>query len=124
MRAPSNGRRRRTRIKEEGGRKTAAGLAVIAELERNTEIVLAQMPHRLLELVLRRRADAHLIGLDRGLDLLQLEVFDVFDDLASRFDGNALLNVDDSPDRSAGGRLAFGHLEVLRRHAAPDQPGL
>ena len=84
----------------------ASGLPVVAELQRDAEIVVAQRLHRLLQVVLRRRADAHLIGLDRRLDLLQLLVLDELDDLARRLDRDALLNRDDAPDRAAGRRLA------------------
>src|SRR5688500_11516798 len=40
-------------------------LTVVAELERDTEILRAQRLHRVLEFVFRRRAHAHLVGLDR-----------------------------------------------------------
>src|SRR5262245_6459470 len=80
-----------------------ADLSVVAELEGDAEVVLAQHADGVLELVLRRRTDAHLIRLDRGLHFLQFPVFDELDDLAGGLDGNTLLDGDDAPDLAAGG---------------------
>src|SRR5688500_9232963 len=42
-------------------------LPVVAKLQRDSEILCSQRLHRALEIVLRRRAYAHLIALDRRL---------------------------------------------------------
>src|SRR3989442_4799101 len=73
-------------------------LAVVSELEGDAEIVLAQRVEGELQLVLRGRGHAHLVGLDGRLHLLELLIFEVFDDLARRFDRDALLNREDAPD--------------------------
>ena len=39
-------------------------LPVIAELQRNAEVVRPEGRHRVLQLVFRRRGDPHLVGLD------------------------------------------------------------
>ena len=57
---------------EERRRRNRADLPVVAELQRDAEVVLAQRLHGGLQLVLRRRADADLIGLNRRLHFLQL----------------------------------------------------
>ncbi len=96
-------RSRRGRIRKRRSEKrevrSEVELAVVAEAERDAEVVIAQQAHRVLQLVLRRRADAHLIGLDVGLHLLQLLVLQVFHDLFRRFDRDPLLNLDDPPQR-------------------------
>ena len=49
-------------------------------MQRNAEVVAAQMTHRLLKVILRRRAHANLVGLNRGLHFLQLQVLEELDD--------------------------------------------
>src|SRR5262245_49217939 len=106
------------------GLPTRNGLPVIAELERHAEIVLAQHADGLLEVVLREGRDADLIGLNRGLNLSELSILDELDDVARGFDRNALLNGHDSPDLAARRRFARAGLEILDRHAAPNQARL
>src|SRR5205823_5765084 len=53
--------------------------SVVSKLQRDAEVVLTKLAHRLLQLILRRRADAHLIGLDGGLHFLQLLILEEFD---------------------------------------------
>src|SRR5688572_1297252 len=60
-------------------------LAVVAKLKRDAKILRAERIHRALEIVFRRRADAHLLALNRRLDLLELQVLEVLDDLSSGF---------------------------------------
>src|SRR5262245_51229896 len=98
--------------------------AVVAELERNAEVVLAQQADRLLEVVFRRGRHAHLVRLDGRLDLFQLPVLEELDDVSGGFGWYALLQRDDAPDRVIGGALDLARREVLRRHAAADQPAL
>src|SRR5688572_14640437 len=100
------------------------GLPVVAKLQRDAEIFRSQRLHGALQIVFRRRADAHLIALDRGLHLLQLEILQVFDDLPGRVGRNALLQRNYLPHRAAGGRLDVTALEVLHRDVALDQPRL
>src|SRR6185295_5273935 len=76
---------------------------IVAELQGDAEVVLAQGAHGILQVVLRRRRHAHLVGLDRGLHLLQLFFLEVLHDLARRLDWNALLDLDHPPQRAAGG---------------------
>ena len=54
---------------------TAPVGSVVAELQLDPEVVLPQQAHGFLQVVLRRRADTHLVALDRGLHFLQLLSF-------------------------------------------------
>src|SRR5437764_1220280 len=96
-RASSGTRRRRKASRQSGVGSRESPSAVVAELQGDTEVVLAELPHRFLKFVLRRRADPHLIRLDRGLDFLELAILDELDDLARRFDWDSLLNRDQPP---------------------------
>ena len=98
--------------------------SVVAELERDAEVVLPQTPHGILEVVFRGRRHADLIALDAGLDLLEFLVLEKFHDLARRLNGNALLNSDDFAHRATGGRLRIADCEVLHRHIASHQTRL
>src|ERR1700686_778152 len=49
---------------------------VVPELELDAEVLAAKERHRLLEVVARRRGDAHLVALDPCLDFLQLCLLD------------------------------------------------
>ncbi len=84
-------------------RRGRAGSAVVAELQRDAEVVLAQRLDRFLQLVLRGRGHAHLVGLDRRLHLLQLLVLQELHDLLGRLDRDALLDRDDAAHGAAGG---------------------
>src|SRR5687768_15371995 len=55
---------------------------VVAELERDTEVVFLEHPHGLLEVVFRSRRDADLVALDGGLYLLDFLLFKVLHDFA------------------------------------------
>src|SRR4051812_25285429 len=87
-------------------------LAIIAELQRDAEIVSAELSHGVLHLVLRRRADPHLFGLNRRLHLPQLLVLEELDDFPRRLDWDALLNLDHPAHGAAGGGLRLADLEV------------
>src|SRR5689334_6034138 len=84
------------------GRRRDGGLPVVAKLERDPKIFRAQRLHRVLQFVLRRRADAHLLALDRALHFF-LRVFQVLDDVLGGFDRDALLQRDHLLDGTAGG---------------------
>src|SRR3989304_367976 len=88
-------------------------LPAVAELQRHAEILLAEQPHHRLQLVLRRRADAELVALDRRLDLLQLPVLQELHDLTGRLGRNPLLDGDEAAHRAARRRLALAGPEVL-----------
>src|SRR5690349_12281867 len=60
-------------------------LAVVAKLEGDSEVLRAERLHGRLQIVLRGRADAHLVGLDRRLDLLQLRILQILDDVLGGF---------------------------------------
>ena len=57
-------------------------LPVIAELEGDAEVVAAEQPDDVLQLVFGGRGDAQLIALDAGLHLLQLLILEELDDVA------------------------------------------
>ena len=96
--------------------------AIVAELERDAEVLLPQHAHDFLQVVFRRRGDAQLIALDGRLYLLQLGVFDELDDVARLLGGDALLQ----RDLLSHGRVCrwFGVTarQVLGWHIASHQP--
>src|SRR5215510_9660014 len=124
MRPLSSGTKRKKRSSTPSPWPRPGALPVVAELKRDAEVVLAQRAHRGLQFVFRRRAHAHLIGLNRRLHLLQLLVLDELDDLARGFDRDALLDRNHATDGAASRRLRLRRLEILDGDAAPDQPGL
>jgi hypothetical protein len=74
----------------EGGAHRISGSAVIGELQRDAEVAAPEHGHDLLEVVLGPADDAHLVRLDRRLDL-ELAVLDRLDDLLGLLDRDALL---------------------------------
>src|SRR5678816_3414141 len=65
--------------------------AIIAELKRDAEVLLAQQSHDFLQFVLGRRGDAQLVALNGGLHLFQLRVLEELDDVFGLFGRDALL---------------------------------
>ena len=77
----------------------------------------------LLQVVLVPSRDAHLVGLDRGLDL-ELAVLDRLDDLLGLLDRDSLLDLDDLADGAARRRLDLLEVERLDGDPALDEPRL
>ena len=95
--------------------------AIIAELELHAEIALSQQRHRVLQIVFRRRRDAHLIALNRRLNLLQLRVLDRGRYLFRRIGIERGLELHFAANRVAAGLLDLADVEILHGHAALDQ---
>src|SRR5262245_51604161 len=98
--AASSGTRRRTKTRRKPRRLLSA---VVAEVQRDPEVLLAQRSYRFLEIIARRRRDADLVALDGRLNFFQLLFLDVLHDLPGGVDRDALLDRINSADGSAGG---------------------
>src|SRR4030095_5724330 len=72
-------------------RRPLSSSSIVAEPPRDAEILLAQLSHRFLKVVARRRRDAQLIALNRRLHFLQLGILQELHDIARLLGGNALL---------------------------------
>src|SRR5919108_2060594 len=91
--------------------------AVVVELERDPQILLAQHSDDLLQIVARLAGHAHLVLVDRRLDL-HLRILDQPHDLLGLVDGDALLERNLLPELIAG-RLLDGPVgQPLERDAA------
>src|SRR5674476_521307 len=64
--------------------RACGGSPVVPELELHAEVLASQQRHHILQLVLARRRDPHLLPLDRRLHLLHLRILDRGDDLLRR----------------------------------------
>src|SRR5687768_4085316 len=67
---------------------------VIAELQLDAEVALAQRGDGLLQVIFRCRRHAHLVALDRRLHFLELAFLQELDDLLRALDRNALRQLD------------------------------
>ena len=76
---------------ESTGSGPSARLAVIAELERDAEVMLAQQAHRVLKIIFRGRRYPNLISLYRRLYLFQLSFLQELDDFLGGVRRDALL---------------------------------
>src|SRR5690242_540153 len=99
-------------------------LAVVAELQLDAEVLLAEQRHGRLQLVFRRRRDAHLISLDRRLDFLQLRVLDGRRDLLGGVRVERGLELDLAANGVAAGRLHLTDVEILYRDGSFNELGL
>src|SRR5688572_16906950 len=102
----------------------APGLAIISELELDTEVFASQERHCALQVVLRGRRDSDLVSLYRRLDFLELRVLDGRRDFLGRVAVQRGLELDLAADGVVAGRRDLADVEVLDRYVPLDQPRL
>src|SRR5437773_9872559 len=95
-------------------------LSVVAELECNPEVAAAEEAHGLLELVFGGGADAELVALDIGLDLLELLLFEELYNFSRVVTVDALLELDFPAHGAVGGRQHVAQRHVFHGHVPPD----
>src|SRR5574341_466782 len=91
--------------------------AIVRELERDAEVLLAEHGDDLLQVVPVLARDAHLVLLDGGLDL-ELGVLDHADDLSRLLDRDPLLERDLLAERAARHLFDLPVRQRRQRHAA------
>src|SRR5688572_12673811 len=96
-----------------GTRHSATASPIIAEFELDLEILTLEEGHGALEVVLRGGRHAHLVALDRRLDLLELRVLDRRGNLLGRLGVERRLELDLARHRVAGRRLDVADVQVL-----------
>src|SRR5262249_28988244 len=101
----------------------SASTTVIRELERDAEVVRLDQSNCFLQIVLALARHAHLVGLNRGLNL-DLGVFDGPDDGLGLLDLDALDDLGPLPNRAAGGQFDLPVVQRLEGDAPLDQLGL
>src|SRR4029077_17002450 len=104
--------------------RAGAASTVVPELELDAEVLPAKERHSLLEIVPRRGGDAHLVALDRRLNLFELGLLDGRCDFLRGVPIKSQLESDVTTDGVASGRFDLSRIEILHGDATLYELGL